>query len=737
MRRLFSKRILLSIAIGLGLMLLLAALRLADPPVVTALREMTFDTYQRFKPRAPGDFPVRIVDIDEASLRKIGQWPWPRTRIAELVDKLAGMGAAVIAFDILFAEPDRTSPATIAAEIVRAYPERGGELGPKIRALADHDDLLAAELRGKPVVFGFSLHPKGNSERPKPKAGFAFAGDDPTGLLPRFEGTITTLPKLQGPAAGLGSISLSQADSGGVVRRVPLLATDGKALYPSLALEALRVAQGASTIIVKTSTASGEFSGGSPAVVAIKVGNFVVDVTEFAELWVHYNADRPSRYVSAADVLEKPAAELKDRFEGQIVFVGTSASGLHDIRVTALGDRVPGVSIHAQAVEQILAGDFLSRPDWATGMEVLGTLLVGLLIALLVPFLGPFYSWIAGLVLAAAMVYGSWWAFDGRNLLVDPVYPVVAGILVFIATTVVQFITTEREKRFVRRAFQQYLAPELLHRLEGSPKSLVLGGETRELTILFMDVRDFTPISEQMTPEELVSFLNELLSPLSDVIQSHDGTIDKYIGDSIMAFWNAPLDIAEHPRKACQAALGMREIATRMNEEDRFGFRARGYAKTEVKIGSGLNTGTACVGNMGSERRFNYSVVGDAVNVAARIESSCKTVGWDILISEETREAVPDFACLEAGAIALKGKSKPAKLYALIGDEILAGSADFKQIAERHAVYLAALKAGDRTTVERLQQACEQGGLAGLDIFYRQMRARADAFRMAAEVVAG
>ena len=310
--------------------------------------------------------------------------------------------------------------------------------------------------------------------------------------------------------------------------------------------------------------------------------------------------------------------------------------------------------------------------------------------------------------------------------------PIATASVVFLAATIFNFAYTEREKRFVRGAFQRYIAPDLLKKLEDHPETLKLGGEIRDMTLMFMDVRGFTPISEKLTPEELVTFLNQLLSPLSDAILAREGAIDKYIGDSIMAFWNAPLDVDDHRRKAARAALDMVAIVEELNRTDAFGFKAADKGLDDIQIGIGVNSGDACVGNMGSMSRFNYSVVGDTVNVAARIESSCKAVGWPILLSEETASAVPDFALLEAGAIALKGKSKPAKLFALLGDETLAGTQDWHTLQERHSALLGTIAKGDEAGIETHLRQCLEVAPAGLDGFYARLAETGKA-RLAAE----
>jgi len=724
MRIIRRKRLFVALTAGLVLVGV-TLLRAADPGFVAAVRLIGFDGYQRLWPRPHQELPVRIVDIDERALAVHGQWPWRRDRLAELTDALTDMGAAAIAFDILFAEEDRLSPHRYLPELIGERPDLATPETLRA-ALPDTDARFAEAIAQGPVVLGFAVLPRTGETRPPLKAGFAYSGADPTESLPAFASALTNLAPLQAAATGIGGISLSRLDTTGIVRRVPMLFSDGDRLYPSLALEALRVAQGARGHIVRTATASGELDVGTAAVTDIKVGAIPFPTTQDGELWVHFNADRPERYVSAADVLDPARRDaVRARIEGRIVFVGTSSVGLLDIRATPLGELVPGVSVHAQATEQILSGAFLSRPDWADGAEIIATFLLGLAVIALVVTLGALWAAAIGGVLAAGLYGGAIHLFQTQGLLLDPVYPTAVTLfVVYAAATALLYVLTEREKRFVRAAFGQYLAPEMVKRLETAPDTLRLGGEMRDMTILFMDVRGFTPISEQLAPTDLVAFLNDLLSPLSEEIQAEGGTIDKYIGDSIMAFWNAPMAVEDHARHACRAALAMLDRLDALNARDAFGFQARGLAAQTVRIGIGLNTGEACVGNMGSDRRFNYSVIGDAVNVAARIESSCKAVGADCLVSETTAKAAADFALLEADAIPLKGKSVAVRLFALVGDPDHAASDGFKRLAATHARLIKALSAGDAAAARAALETARAQAPARLEVFYDRFAAR-------------
>lgn len=718
MKVLRRKRLLVGLAAGLVLVAA-TAVRSADPFFLTAVREITFDAMQRLWPREGAASPVRIVDIDEASIAAFGQWPWPRDRLASLTRRLEEMGAAAIAFDVVFSEPDRSSPAAVTRAMDFGGSEEALQARAFIASLPDHDRTFAKAIADAPVVLGFATLPQQNDKRPAAKAGFAYGGRDPAEFLPIFPGALPSLPLLEERAAGSGGVSLSIQDTSGVVRRIPLLFNDGERLYPSLLAEALRVAQGASGILVRTSSASGEADTGAPAVTDIRVGAFTIPTTAAGELWLHFDRDRTERYVSAADLFD-PAKEaaVAEAIAGHIVFVGTSSVGLSDIRVTPLGELVPGVLVHAQAAEQVISGDYLSRPDWAYGLEIIVTAALGTIILAVLPYLGAGWTAALGAGIAALISGGAGYLFTRQGLLLDPVFPALASLLVYATATALLYLLTERERRFVRTAFSQYLAPELVSRLEASPEGLQLGGEMREMSILFMDVRGFTPISEQLTPTELVSFLNTLLTPLSDAILKEDGTIDKYIGDSIMAFWNAPLAVEDHARHSCAAALAMLDMVGTLNEEDAFGFKEAGMAHLQVRIGIGINTGPACVGNMGSSRRFNYSVIGDAVNIAARIEASCKEVGAECLVSEATRALAPEFAYLEAGTISLKGKSQPARLFALAGTPEFAASDDFRELAASHEDLTAAMDLRDKARAAAALDRCRGLAPSRLSAFY-------------------
>jgi adenylate cyclase len=701
------------------------ALRIWDPSPVARLRAMVFDTYQQIKPRKfDPDLPLRIVDIDEESLKRIGQWPWPRTVLAELVRKLSDDGAAVIGFDMVFPEPDRMSP----ANALRFWPQSDALAGlrEQVEKLPSNDQVLAEAIGQSPVVLGFIATPQGGS-MPQSKAGFAHGGDDPTLFAPSYAGAAASLPELQDKATGAGSLNwLPEYDQ--IIRRVPMVIQIGGKLYPSFAADMLRLAQGASTYIVKSSGASGEKSfGEKTGIIKIRIGDYEVPTEADGQMWIRFTPQAKGRYLPAWRVLNGDIG--KKDIEGRLAIIGTSAAGLLDLRATPLEASVPGVELHAQAIEQILQGSFLQRPDFATPAELLYILVLGLLIALLIYRLGAAGSAVLGGIAVAAVIGVSWYAFDAFGWLVDPIYPAIALTAIYLAGTLFVFLRTERERNRVRTAFGHYMAPALVERLADDPSRLKLGGETRDMTLLFSDVRGFTAISEGLDAEELTHFLNSLFTPLSKIILDEQGTIDKFMGDAVMAFWNAPLDDDEHASHACHAALRIMSEMPALNEHWRGEAEAKGRPFNPVKIGIGLNTGVCCVGNLGSETRFDYSVIGDNVNIASRLEGQSKMYDVITIVGESTTARVPDFAFLELDLLKVKGKSEATRIFALLGDSALKHTRGFIDLTARHQEFLKKFRARDWDAADMIRRECDRMNGFGLHRLYALYRERMDFFR--------
>ena len=436
-------------------------------------------------------------------------------------------------------------------------------------------------------------------------------------------------------------------------------------------------------------------------------------------------------YIPAWKVLAGEVAQ--EDIEGRIILVGTSAPGLLDLRATPVDAAVPGIDIHAQVLEHLLTGKFLERPDYALALEEFVILALGMMLAFVLPRVSAKASAAIGFLTIALVLLGGWAAFRYWHVFLDPSYPaLVLGIMTAIITFYT-YHTAEAQRSQIRNAFGQYLAPSLVEQLAQSPEKLVLGGEEREMTILFSDVRGFTAISEfyKDDPQGLTSLINRLLTPLTNTIIDHEGTIDKYIGDAVMAFWNAPLNVPHHEIKACAAALAMIDRLEALNRERQEEATSAGQPFLPFRIGIGINTGRCVVGNLGSDLRFNYSVLGDPVNVASRLEGQTKFYGVPIIIGSRTAEkAKGKFAILELDLVAVKGKTEPQTIYALLGREEIAGDIRFQELRKLYSTMMYCYRSRDwegaLEAIELCQSTEHNFGLTGLFDLYRT---RIQAFR--------
>lgn len=843
----------------LVILALMLGLRVADPGILQQIRWLTFDTYQRLEPRDYNpDLPTKIIDIDDASLERVGQWPWPRDLLADLVVNLTNAGAAAVAFDMVFAEPDRSSPNQILEQL--ELPPEAQKLSDAIASLPSHDDVFAQTLVGLPVITGFVLTDSAAYRKPALKSTFAIAGDDPKPFVLNFDGAVTNLRQIEIAATGNGAFN-STPEGDLVIRRVPLLLKSQGELYPSLAAEALRVVQGAKTYLIKSSGASGTTAfGEKTGIDTIAIGEFQAKTDAQGRMFLRFTPSEPDRYLPAWRILENQFNPTD--VAGKIIFIGTSAAGLRDLRATPLQRAVPGVEIHAQVIEQILTGEFLERPVFVEGAELIYLAILGLLMIFLLRTVGAVLSLVAGASATAIVIGGSFYAYNTQGWLVDPVIPSIMVFVMFLTSTIVSYLTSEAQRRFVRDAFGRYLSPVVVQELAKHPDQLQLGGEQKTMTILFTDVRGFTSISERFNqnPQGLTQLINRFLTPMTDVILEHGGTIDKYMGDALMAFWNAPLADEQHASHACQAALEMYQALDRLNAEfsedspielvpaaktgeaaaaerlqsgktenakidlttktpsleftelvekansgiasaqyrlaksyrDGAGgeqdfataaeyFRAaaeQGYAKAQrhlgtfyargrgvepdriaglmwltlaadqglataeisllelrtaatpeerneaerrariweptrddkdrfqIRIGVGISTGDCVVGNVGSTHRFDYSVLGDSVNLASRLEGQTKDYGVGIIISAMTHSLAPEFACLELDLIAVKGKKEAVTIYGLLGTPETAKSDAFTTLKQTHDRMLSAYRAQEWDDARQLADSC-------------------------------
>lgn len=732
----------------LAVLLTAVFLQLWQPYPVEFTRNLVFDQYNRWHPRSEENSPVVFIDIDEASLAKLGQFPWPRSTFATMVEKMTGYGSAAIAFDILFTEADRTAPSEILPIWKGLRIAGGAQDWPSLRAtinaqIINPDDAFARAMKNAPVIMATMMSDEATG-RPMPKAGIALraqslddneGGLDPTRLLPNSEFAIQNRNILDESAVGLGAIN-ARIDDDGIIRRASLLFRADDNIYPSLALESLRVAQGAGSIVLRASDVRGEgtYTSGF-GLSRLKVGQIVTPIEPDGSMRLYFAASEDIQTVSAYEILE--ADFDMTRLAGKIAFIGTSAAGLKDIRATPINPATPGVEVHIQTVQQMIAGTYLKRPIWVQLYEALATVMIGMVSVFMVYrfSLGPSFVFFTFALVGGSAL--SWQQFTDNLLLIDPAFPAFSVFLTFLAAAVLHFIETARERYEVRNAFQYYLAPDMVEQIASDPNKLKLGGETRDLTILFCDIRGFTSISEAFAdePEKLTHIINIFLTGLSRVIQERSGTIDKYIGDNIMAFWNAPTEVSQHGYEACSAGLAMLEALNEVNRTLRQDPFLGGFEQ-EIRIGIGLNSGPTLVGNVGSDQRFNYSVMGDTVNVAARLEGQTKDYAQTILIGETTYQDAqtainagrPPIAFLEMDLIALKGKALPERIFAVLGDEKMAQSEAYQSLKKAQQALLASYRAQDWDVAEKSARDMA-GAYPELADYYYMLENRIKAYR--------
>jgi adenylate cyclase len=659
------------ILLGLALLALFLghAAKLWRIDLVDRLEHILYDT--RLRLTMPGGVDERIVilDIDEKSLADpaLGRWPWGRDRTAALVEKLFDRhGVALVAFDVVNAEPDTSSGLPVLQRLAEGplkefqeFQQAFGSLRPSL----DHDAIFVQAIKGRPVVLGYyftdfeDARTTGVLPPPVLPAG-TFAGRG----IPFFpwQGFGGNLKEFQGAAAVAGHFN-SVPDADGVTRRVPMLVEYQGAYYESLALAVVRTLLGFPQVVPgypPERFMSRRYQG----LEWLEIGPLRVPVDENAAALVPFRGPpRSFAYVSLADVWHDRVPE--GRLKGRIALVGTSAPALVDLRATPVGEVYPGVEVHANLIAGILDKTLKQRPAYTLGAEILLLAAGGLLLAFLVPFLSPLKATLvsAGALLALAGLNIAVWTTAGLVL------PLASGLLMITAMFALNmsygYFVESRSKRQFTELFGQYVPPELVDQMARDPRKYTMEGRSETLTVLFSDIRGFTSVSESLEPRVLPQFINEYLTAMSMVIRSRRGTLDKYIGDAIMAFWGAPVADALHARQAVEAALAMQAELEVLNAR----FRGRGWP--EIRIGVGVNTGTMSVGDMGSRLRKAYTVMGDAVNLASRLEGVTKQYGVGVLVGEETRRAVGDCVFREVDLVRVKGKERPAAVYEPLGFE--------------------------------------------------------------------
>ena len=622
----------------LGAVVLGALLYLVEPQPLQALRNAVFDQYQRWHPREYQAVPVRVVDIDDESLKRLGQWPWPRTRLAELVVRLQDAGAAAIGFDVVFAEEDRTSPKAMVG--IWSLPS---DVRQKLLEIPDHDQIMAKAVRRGGVVLGFIVkREQRGGELPARPYRVVNSGGSPLKFLHGFDDATASIRLLDAAAAGSGAVTFIP-DSDGIVRRVPLVVRLRDQVVPSLVAETLRVGKEQRNYIVKVDERTGS------GLQEVRIGTVTVPTTARGEIWVHYTRPVPARYLPAWQVLagEAPVQRLKDH----VVLVGTSAPGLLDLRFSPMGI-IPGVEAHAQALEQVLSGSHLERPGWGAAVEALIVVFGGGGLAVVALSTGALVSAAATALALGATAATAWVAFTRHGLLLDPVTPGLALALVFVVGSVSRHLSTEREQRWVREAFSRYVSPNRVDFLVNNPEQLELGGKRQECSFVFTDLESFTGLMERMDPGEAVSLLNAYLDRMVSIAFRHGGTLDRIVGDAVAIMFSAPVVQPDHRARALRCALELHAYASGYSAE----LEAKGvhFGKTRI----GIHTGEVIVGNFGGSTMFDYRALGDPVNTAARLESVNKHLGTTVCVSETTLAGCPEVVTRPVGRLVLKGKSE-------------------------------------------------------------------------------
>jgi len=698
-------------------LLALGSLGLFRLEVIEQLESYLYDVRVRLAMPGGVDERVVIVDIDERSLTAEGQWPWPRDRIARLTDMLFDhYGIRVLGFDVVFPEPDEPSALSLLDELasgpLAAEPSIIAALE-ELRPRFATDRAFAESLIARDVVLGIIFRQVVASGEPAELGALPppvnLVGED-VSRVPWFEpqGFTANLPLLTANALAAGYFDTAVIDEDGKVRRIPLFQRYRGELYESLALAVTRIALGSPTLELAFARRGGEFS----RLESVMIGDRQIPVDAEGAVLVPFRGGVGSfPYVSATDVLagRVPAELLDDR----IVLVGTSAPGLVDIRPTPVSKQYVGVEAHANLVAGMLDGAIRYRPAFAPQAELLTLFILALLAALWLPRCSPLGSllWVSSITAAVLLLNWLAWYFTGLWL------PLASLLALIISAALLQltwsFFVEASRKRRLSRLFGQYVPPEIVSELDATDTEISLEGESREMSVLFSDVRGFTSISEGLAPRELTRLMNEFLTPITAIIQQHRGTIDKYMGDAVMAFWGAPLADPQHAAHAVGAALAMVDRMEALKGE----FRERGWPA--LSIGVGVSSGPMNVGNMGSQFRMAYTVLGDTVNLGSRLEGLTKQYGVQIIVSSATRDAAPGFIYRELDLVRVKGKQEPVAIFEPLGSST-ALDPEISAAADRFSAMLLAYRRRDFAAALAMLDTLEQAGSQLLYTLYRQ-----------------
>lgn len=621
------------------------------------LQNMVFDAYQQIEPRPHFDgSPILVLDIDEESLAKVGQWPWPRDYMAAITQYLQDLGVAVIAFDVFFSEEDRTSP-----DIVVERMPAEAKLLLEGLSLPNNDETFAQVLRRGRVVLGQAiLHFENEDEDTlPPQHGFGVQSSEPhaSSYFPTVLGVTRALSVLEEAASGIGSVSFI-SDADGVVRTVHSMMNYRGSFQPALAIEALRVAQGLKNYTYKTVGGNAETDlFGTRGITKLRVGDFTIPTDKDGGIRLYYARHGGYEVIPLWKVI---TGEIDPaNFAGRVVLVGSTATGLRDIRFNAHGEDISGVFMHANLIDQILTGAFLVRPHWAPPVENMALIVFSILLIIVVLRFGALWSSILGVIIVSTGATASLYAFLEHKVLIDPLIPSLTALSVFMVCSISRYWQTEKDQRFIRGAFKTFVSPNLVESLAHHPEALRLGGTRKECTFIFTDLAGFTSFVEKSDPEVSVPLLNDYIDNMVRIGLEHGGYLDKIVGDATVFHFNAflpPLDQPDHRQRAYDCAMAMDAWATAYSEQK----KAEGIPLNETRIG--INSGPVTMGNFGGAV-MDYTAHGDAINTAARLESAGKFLGVQVSLSGATLEGVDNFIGRPCGTLVLKGQTVGTPVY--------------------------------------------------------------------------
>jgi adenylate cyclase len=652
------------IPILLGIILVLFAVWLQITSIesvrllITRLNNLAYDMQLRTTVYTRTDAlnsNVAIIDIDDKSLAALGRWPWPRAKLAELVQRLQSLGVAVIALDMMFPEKETDITESIQQELFKrnlASPLIERTLK-KIQPDLDNDKQLAESFINKDIVLGITFLQKNEKSGLLPNPIFELTDSHMQQLnFIQAKGFISNIHNIQAAAKNGGFINV-YADPDGIIRRVPLLIRYQNNLYPSLAFEAVKLFLFSN---IKLHTAD---YNQMQELESVQLGTHIIPVDSMGNMLIPFRGKSFTYpYFSALDVIQ---GKIPDNvLTGKIAFIGTSATGVGDLRATAVQGAFPGVEIQATIADSILQDRYSYRPAWTTGAEICLTIILGVILVLLYPYLGPRSLLILSFLIPLILVFLNDLLWQRTGLVIFVLIPTLLIIMLAIVNTIYGYIFETRRRERLKEMFGQYVPKKHIDEMLKATGSYGLHGEDREMTVLFADIRNFTTISEPMQATDLKEMLNQFFTPMTEIIFNHQGTIDKYIGDLIMAFWGAPLKDKKHAQHALSAALDMQAMVEKLKPI----FAEKGWP--EIEIGIGLNSGIMSVGDMGSQFRRNYTVIGDAVNLSSRIEGLTKFYGVKIMTTEFTQSEQKKFVFRQLDRVTVKGKKQGVAIYEVV-----------------------------------------------------------------------